>query len=218
MEYVISANVTAVTRGLSTLNAQEKTHLLAAATTARTWANNADTQCSRALGVLNTPGKDWYDLGPTFTNSFRQKFNVSANNMDALAVPTLIYVRRNFGRISNGLQGPLILVDLRLSFQLQNFFSGWTGGAITRGYERGGRMVRYDSHYQAPGRIHIDFGLLANTNDIARTIVHEGSHKFCGTQDHAYNPNWGNMTDVQAKNNADSYAYFAATPNLAYNT
>jgi lysine-specific metallo-endopeptidase family protein len=75
----------------------------------------------------------------------------------------------------------------------------------------------------SPGRlgsVHIDFDLL-NTDSklsIARTIIHESTHKYKDTEDHAYawyhqttvaGTAYNELTKAEAMDNADSYAYAA---------
>lgn len=66
--------------------------------------------------------------------------------------------------------------------------------------------------------IHLNFDLLEGGDyfqscplAIARTLVHEASHKFCGTKDHAYayqeDEYLSVMSSAEALNNADSYAW-----------
>jgi len=68
------------------------------------------------------------------------------------------------------------------------------------------------------GSIHLNFpDLLQNPAVslvcVARTIIHEGSHKFCDTRDFAYAdaPEYRALTLDQAIWNADSYAYAAVS-------
>jgi hypothetical protein len=68
------------------------------------------------------------------------------------------------------------------------------------------------------GSIHVNFSLLlkeqsVNEVSVARTIIHEASHKFCSTSDFAYaiNPDYANLTASQSLGNADSYAYAAVS-------
>ena len=62
------------------------------------------------------------------------------------------------------------------------------------------------------GRIHINFEWCDTPSPlrVGRTIIHEGSHKFLGTQDHAYKweAKYNTLTPDQAKANADSIACF----------
>jgi hypothetical protein len=71
------------------------------------------------------------------------------------------------------------------------------------------------------GSIHIDYANVYHGNmtsftkeykelDLARIIIHEATHKFGGTEDHAYchqTEKYANMTQEQAFDNADSYAF-----------
>jgi hypothetical protein len=70
------------------------------------------------------------------------------------------------------------------------------------------------------GSIHIDFDLLTTDSklSIARTIIHESTHKYKDTEDHAYawyhqsNVNgtpYNQLTKAEAIDNADSFAYAA---------
>jgi len=69
------------------------------------------------------------------------------------------------------------------------------------------------------GSIHVNFQQLlkpekqVNALRVARTIIHEASHKVCNTQDHAYatQPGYRILMDHQALWNADSYAYTAVS-------
>lgn len=69
---------------------------------------------------------------------------------------------------------------------------------------------------QDKGSIHINFTTLLGEAKykhlhVARTIIHEASHKFCDTRDFAYSyePGYASLTKPQAMNNADSHAYAA---------
>lgn len=63
--------------------------------------------------------------------------------------------------------------------------------------------------------IHVEYDLIDTYSKlgVARIIIHEATHKFAGTADHAYShqPGYSNMTQVQSLNNADSYAYAATS-------
>ena len=64
------------------------------------------------------------------------------------------------------------------------------------------------------GRIHINFHWITTrtAQRVARTIIHEGSHKFVGARDHAYKPNhaaYAGLAPDEAMANADSIACFA---------
>jgi hypothetical protein len=69
---------------------------------------------------------------------------------------------------------------------------------------------------QDKGSIHINFTTLLGEAKykhlhVARTIIHEASHKFCDTHDFAYSyePAYATLTKPQAMTNADSHAYAA---------
>ena len=64
------------------------------------------------------------------------------------------------------------------------------------------------------GRIHINFQWCTTRTPqrVGRTIIHEASHKFCGTRDHAYKWDtaaYQGLTEAEAWSNADSIACFA---------
>lgn len=64
------------------------------------------------------------------------------------------------------------------------------------------------------GRIHINFVSLTTRTPqlVARTIIHEASHKFTGMRDHAYISQriaYRDLTPEKAQSNADSFACFA---------
>jgi hypothetical protein len=219
-EIVINPTLTAVTRGVNGLSTIERTQIAQALTQARALALNAQTQTARAIQELGLPNKDVFDLGPNFVAALRTCFALpplTQPEANIVALPTLTYVNRYYARIIAGLQGHVELVSMDPGTQIANAFRGLVGAGQTRGYVRGGNLVRSQGLAEAPGRMHIDFSNLANTADTARVIVHEASHKYCGTVDHAYFGSFNTLDFVKAKNNADSYAYFAATAGLAWN-
>jgi len=64
------------------------------------------------------------------------------------------------------------------------------------------------------GSIHLNYQMLLddgriNNVRVARTIVHEASHKFCYTRDYAYahDDGYSQLTKAQSMMNADSYAF-----------
>jgi hypothetical protein len=66
--------------------------------------------------------------------------------------------------------------------------------------------------------IHVNFANLKQSAvssqlTVARTIIHEGTHKFCDTEDHSYryDTSYKTLTKAQALDNADSYAYAAVS-------
>lgn len=67
---------------------------------------------------------------------------------------------------------------------------------------------------RAQGSIHLAFDLTSTYSEtaLARIIAHEATHKFADTEDHAYMhefTKFAAMTQAQACDNADSYAYAA---------
>jgi len=80
----------------------------------------------------------------------------------------------------------------------------WRGesGSSTQGYVRGG-----------VGRIHVSLKYFKTGSDQVEQVcivVHEATHKFANTEDHAYfgEPDWLSLTHVEAVDNADSFCYF----------
>lgn len=219
MEFVISQSLTAITRGRFSLSTSRQNYLQAAVAEAQAMVQAAEIQSQNALILLNTKGKDFSDLGKSFVTNLRSNVGIQLPELMALVQPTLAYVRARLISISKGLGQPLRIVDLSIPTHVENAIHTVLGQGVTSGYLRGGEVVRR-GRQQAPGRIHVDFGQLGQTHNLARTIVHEASHKYCGTEDHGYHPNLAQLSNVNAKNNADSYAYFAAefraNPTLAY--
>lgn len=93
-------------------------------------------------------------------------------------------------------------------------FGDQFAGACTGGYVTANRIT------QSRGRIHLNYKffrrLLALNPErvrdmVALTIVHEATHKWARTKDHAYsdNPRFTALTWQQAVRNADSIAVFA---------
>jgi hypothetical protein len=132
----------------------------------------------------------------TFENTFIGRFNVNvATNNDYRILLNLF--RATCLTIQAGIAGGFDLVDMPIMKQ---------GGNVS------GYVARYGAGPAARrGRIHLDFGALTagNTWPVAHTIIHEASHKFAHTVDHAYawqNAIIGNLTTAQLMNNADSVA------------
>lgn len=83
------------------------------------------------------------------------------------------------------------------------------GGSSTQGYVRGG-----------VGRIHVSLKYFKQGSDQVEQVcivVHEATHKFARTEDHAYFgwPDWAGLSHVDAVDNADSYCYFVRDVNNA---
>lgn len=216
--YHLPNNITGVTRGLSTMSQNRQNNLETAVDNARQWAQIALNAVATALNDLNDPNHDVHDITIpgilTGLNNFMgmswgggpgpHDLNVVDNVRAALQV-----IGAKLVLLDIGLQGPTTVVDISAGFRVENFFKGIVGQGQTRGYQRGGAGVRMGDYQVAPHRIHIDFDHLNNVNASARTIVHEATHKFLGTQDHAYMPA-NNLTPDQGQTNADSYAFFVA--------
>ena len=127
-----------------------------------------------------------------------------------------------------GLQGPVEIVDLPKSTFKENrgliakLADARTYAAIPPG--RTPKIVRTRPIGElgyvrgaipaVAGPIHIAFGYLFDQEMSAWTIIHEATHKFAGTGDHAYwddhQEQWDRQLEVsKAIKNADSYAMFA---------
>jgi hypothetical protein len=83
-------------------------------------------------------------------------------------------------------------------------------GATLEGFGEG----YTDSRNGAVKSIHLEFMLLGIWSEpaIARILIHEATHKFAKTKDHAYmsdETQWARMTAPESIQNADSYAYAA---------
>ena len=137
-----------------------------------------------------------------------------------------------------GLDGPMVISDAYASV-LRKQNRGIMGATADRGYvsarrdhsqpaKASGLFPRFDpdlaggTKYSTglKGSVHIDFDLLLSDSklSIARTIIHESTHKFRDTEDHAYawyhqsNVNgtpYNQLTKAEAMDNADSFAYAA---------
>lgn len=140
-------------------------------------------------------------------------------------------IARNFKLIAQGLEDRMRVAD-------RNFESKpWAQGAIlgAMGYvqekplgappkpwhsfcerDEDGKKILYRH-----GSIHLDFARFGRPGPIgqkevtvlggAHLLIHEASHKFCATKDHAYEheDEYGALTFLQATDNADSYGYAA---------
>jgi hypothetical protein len=62
------------------------------------------------------------------------------------------------------------------------------------------------------GHIHLNYDKMKSNpdKDVITTIIHEATHRFCGTCDFAYGTEmrYQNLTDPERLNNADSHALF----------
>lgn len=81
--------------------------------------------------------------------------------------------------------------------------SAFPFGDQTRGYIYGGPLAGFSDIHLTPRF----FG--QDVEDQARTLIHEASHKYAGTEDHARNPSseYWNLSPEMAIENADSYAW-----------
>lgn len=216
--YNLPNNVTGVTRGLSKLSQNKRNALVNAVQNARAWTQTALDAVATAIGDLADPNHDVHDITIpgilTGLNDFMgMRWGGGPGPHNLNEVDNVRAALQNIGAklvlINNGLQGPTTIVDISTGFRVENFFKGLMGQGRTGGYQRGGAAVRAGEYQVAPHRIHVDFDTLNQGNEFARTIVHEASHKFVGTEDHAYMPA-NNLTPDQGQTNADSYAYFVA--------
>jgi hypothetical protein len=132
-------------------------------------------------------------------------------------------VANNLREIEKGFQG---------IFRIAANVSG-VGGASARGYVRFKKLApdaAVSPYKTTPrpasaeegalgGSIHIDYSVFKPTSlwtdlGVAALIVHEASHKFCGTDDHAYHHEelkYDNLSKELSAMNADSYALLAAS-------
>ena len=80
------------------------------------------------------------------------------------------------------------------------------------GDERGYVNMGSRGFWGSPGDIHLRFSLLDTDppERLARTLVHEATHKYAGTSDSAYWPGakFNGLTHKEALGNADSYAMY----------
>jgi hypothetical protein len=119
------------------------------------------------------------------------------------------YLRQAYMLIGQGVRGHLSIVDVEKAEK-----------SISEGYVNYSNATLLDPadpdglRFAGRGRIHLDFHWVTTTTPqlVAQTIIHEGSHKFVGTLDHAYRweaAKYAALTPAQAKANADSIAWLA---------
>jgi hypothetical protein len=118
------------------------------------------------------------------------------------------YLKQVYTLILQGIGGTLTIVDV------DNSSKDDTNGSVSLRNARLLDPANADGLRIADrGRIHINFvwALTRTHQRVARTIIHEASHKFVGARDHAYkyNPAYASLTLEEAKTNADSIACFA---------
>jgi len=186
--------------------------------------NIARAALDRAYAILNLvivgtpPG---VGLVPAdFDRHFEYCFRVGA-----APVASWQTVRDNLVRIRNGLWSPALqIVDKNPNR------AGAAVGYVRCAWSEAVRFADEAREVSFAGRIHVRFGsynaanTAANQNGAASTIAHEATHKFTGARDWAYigggSIGWramppgtplpfGNLTNAQALNNADSYSELA---------
>jgi hypothetical protein len=159
-------------------------------------------------------------LDPTLLTILRTHFRLpafSANYLISHFKTDMKIVKTIFQLTSHGIGQPITIADS---------YSAVVDGRRTepaKGYVRARAGAVADPvtgkiPTAQKGSIHIDFGVLKTTATstlltAARTIIHEGTHKFGLTKDHSYRYNTGYklLTKAQALDNADSYAYTAVS-------
>ena len=102
--------------------------------------------------------------------------------------------------------------DMKLAGTWADFMGDVLAGAMADEPE-----LKVQVHSSNKGSIHYNFKYLTNAKDhpsysllsIARTLIHEATHKFANTGDHAYvfNNAYPNLSVAQSLTNADSYAW-----------
>jgi hypothetical protein len=176
--------------------------------------NQADAALTHSIGraLVRAPAvrNGTYPLGPfnllgnptvsNFCNEFLTYFWLDPANTTMVA-DVMDSFRYACVSIQRGLQGPLDIVDTPIMMQ------GTQTCGYVRQYTVGGTVVRR-------GSVHIDFGRISavNINGVADTLIHEASHKFIATKDHAYQFQaalWTGLTPQTAIENADSISKFA---------
>lgn len=119
------------------------------------------------------------------------------------------YLKQAYLMIGQGIRGAFSIVDIPSEEKLD------TNGSVSLSRARLLDSSDADGLRIANrGRIHINFHWITTRTPqrVARTIIHEGAHKFVGARDHAYKYDKGaysSLTHEQAKANADSIACFA---------
>ena len=194
----IAPSVTAHTRTIFSQRMKPaRQRLLAEAVTiAKCSLNYAITQATlNSNALIHTEGPAPKRSGNgTFNDEFIRRFNVNVSQ--AWEYKNLLTLFKCIcSGVLNGLLQPLPLVDINLADQntdLHGYVTAYTNG-------------RY-------GRIHIDFEIIKPHNEyyVARSLIHEASHKFMHTRDYCYFDNGAmNRTQLpttQLLNNADSIA------------
>ena len=138
----------------------------------------------------------------TFVGYFHGYFLATVNENDLTMrefIDHLTVFSRTCEFVLDGLCQPLTIVDINPK-EVNNEDDEVLGGYVSRSIDG---TIR--------GNIHLNFGLLQPGNewDVAKTLVHEASHKFAHTADHArafQSEQMGNLSPVQSLENADSIA------------
>lgn len=118
------------------------------------------------------------------------------------------HLKQVYALIRQGICGNLTLVDIPSVDKADtNGQVGFSNPVPLDAADPGGLRIA------ERGRIHVNFQWCTTrrAQRVGRTIIHEASHKFCGTRDHAYkyNPAYATLTQAEAWTNADSIACFA---------
>ena len=223
----ILGNVQIVGRPLSTVSLTKgynkdsvKGQLLQAVTYARQMVTETENLVQQSITPvlernLGAPGPFGYstNLSPVVLNAAHTHFKMP-NSLDPANAQAWLdlfkYLKQLYLLIGQGIRGNFSLVDVPSANKADTNGSVGTYGATTLldPTDPGGLEIGKN------GRIHINFHWVTTrtAQRVARTIIHEASHKFCGTQDHAYKHDHGNyagLTYQQAIANADSIACFA---------
>jgi hypothetical protein len=124
-------------------------------------------------------------------------------------VTLLEHVEQVFMLIKAGICGHFIIVDLESGLKPIGF--GGVGIGLATLLDPADPE---GLHFADRGPIQINFiwCTTRSTRRIARTIIHEASHRFAGTRDRAYKArpiDYAALTHAQARANADSFACFA---------
>jgi hypothetical protein len=189
---------------------------------ARTKLNQVHTLVVQRIGGA-LPGGGI--VPPVFDNLLEYCFR---HGGAALLQPTLTRIRLNLERMRTGLSDPdTQIVDTNPAWRNAGGASGYVSCAFSE------RFRSDDPHRErsSTGRIHVRFSAYnsvfdpVNSRNAAHTIIHEASHKFCGTRDwvsianstgyfamvaQGLNVPMQPLLHDQALNNAYSYEEFVA--------
>ncbi len=166
------------------------------------------------------------DLSVDFLENLKSLFRVAGDASAATIRNTIETAYDSLSRVQHGLG----------TRDIQIVDSNPNRGGVASGYVRMAYreiLRRRDAERQVSfgGRVHFRFALLraGDESKVAHVIIHEAAHKFAGARDWCYLPSesgmvamendmrgigvpsqgaWYDMTNIQALNNADSYAGF----------